>query len=310
MIQHRERHTTIVSIPEITHIKNKINQHIKVMNLHRITRQVFSLLSLLAILMLSCILQSCSKDLELWEATQLETTFHGDQTYPYEGGTFTVDVKSNNNWKVDFPNYVQLDKTEGFGDATISGKVSNSTTSSTRGIYINVTAGNNPPSDNKAGVIFKSINVSQESECDHIKIKVDSLSLVNECTNKYEEYYDYDLKMNRRIYYYDYHIKLDYEITSDLSDSEFARLMIEPKADIGVEEYATIYWQYGSNYSTSDFRTRTLPVKKGKGTITIEATQTNYLWRADHVYVTLSWLTNDNTTRTDVSKYTTNATYK
>ena len=162
-------------------------------------------------------LSSCSgDDLDPWEMARMELSQAGSTShFDYSGGSLTLNVKSNTDWTVAVPDWVEVDKASGTGDATLTFNVLENLTTDDRSGTIAVTARQQSQST-VAGRAQQVVSVSQTSILDHIagSIEVTDVKYTKEITRHASYiYYDYA--------YCDHTIT--FNVSSPFSDEELSQ---------------------------------------------------------------------------------------
>ena len=126
---------------------------------------------------------ACSDDYDPWELLKTEVTSTIPQSYSekvaWNGGTFTINVKTNGSWNIEVPKWLSVDKSEGNGDATIEATVERAWRAGERTGEIKLnTAGSE--SSNVAGTRSDKINFTQEGLENALKITDCSTDLTKE----------------------------------------------------------------------------------------------------------------------------------
>ena len=157
---------------------------------------------------------ACSDDYDPWELLKTEVTSTIPQSYSekvaWNGGTFTINVKTNGSWNIEVPKWLSVDKSEGNGDATIEATIARTSVAGERtGELILKTTGSE--SSNVAGRNEEKIEFKQEGLENAIKITDCTATFTKELTdNKYECGY-----------------KITYNINNELTDEEFNDMVNE-----------------------------------------------------------------------------------
>lgn len=128
-------------------------------------------------------LTACSDDYEPWKLLETEVTSTIPQSYSekvsWNGGTFTINVKTNGAWNIEVPEWLSVDKSEGNGDATIEATVERAWRAGERTGEIKLnTAGSE--SSNVVGTQSDKINFTQEGLENALKITDCSTDLTKE----------------------------------------------------------------------------------------------------------------------------------
>lgn len=151
---------------------------------------------------------ACSDDYDPWELLETEVTSNIPQNYsekvPWDGGTFSINVKTNGAWNIEVPEWLSVDKSEGNGDATIEATVERAWRAGERTgeIKLNTTGSE---SSNVAGKKEKKIEFEQEGLEKGVQITDCTATFTKELTdNKYQCGY-----------------KIKYNINNELTDEEF-----------------------------------------------------------------------------------------
>ena len=158
-------------------------------------------------------LTACSDDYEPWELLETEVTSTIPQSYSekvsWNGGTFTINVKTNGAWNIEVPEWLSVDKSEGNGDATIEATVERAWRAGERTGEIKLnTAGSE--SSNVVGTQSDKINFTQEGLENALKITDCSTDLTK------ESIFDND----RGYYYTQYGYSIKYTIDNPLTEDE------------------------------------------------------------------------------------------
>lgn len=170
-------------------------------------------LLLLSLAMVAFGVTACSDDYEPWELLETEVTSTIPQSFrekvSWDGGTFSINVKTNGSWNIEVPEWLSVDKSDGNGDATIEATVARTGKVVERtGEIILKTTGSE--SSNVAGTRSDKINFTQEGLENAIKIKECSTDLTK------ESIFDND----RGYYYTQYGYSIKYTIDNPLTDDE------------------------------------------------------------------------------------------
>ena len=158
-------------------------------------------------------LTACSDDYEPWKLLETEVTSTIPQSYSekvsWNGGTFTINVKTNGAWNIEVPEWLSVDKSEGNGDATIEATVERAWRAGERTGEIKLnTAGSE--SSNVVGTQSDKINFTQEGLENALKITDCSTDLTK------ESIFDND----RGYYYTQYGYSIKYTIDNPLTEDE------------------------------------------------------------------------------------------
>lgn len=161
---------------------------------------------------------ACSDDYEPWEL--LETTVtstipekeYSSEKVPWNGGTFSINVKTNGSWNIEVPAWLSVDKSEGYGDATIEATIARTSVveECNREIIVKTTGSE---SSNVAGRNEKKIEFKQEGLEKGIQITDCTATFTKQLTD------DYD--------YYQCGYKITYNINNELTDEEFNDMVNE-----------------------------------------------------------------------------------
>lgn len=163
---------------------------------------------------------SCDEELEPWVVASLELS-QGDEQHLFyhNGGSFTLGIKANTDWTVTAPSWIELDKTSGTGDATLTCNVLENLTASNRSGTINVVACQQSPST-VAGISQKSWSVSQTSEMgSYVDAFANNTTISDLSYTKEVTYHGY---MAPDHYYYVDHT-ITFTLASPLSDEELGQ---------------------------------------------------------------------------------------
>lgn len=259
-----------------------------------------------AAIMMSFMLQSCDEKLEEIDFTTLQVkTIGNEDVFPRQGGTFKIEITTNNRWSITPNSHLSFDKMEGEGNAVVNCQVLENISSYKRTDYISIHAGDDELRNNVIGNQEEGFSFTQQCWCDEIKMKVISLKLEKEKTD------DYHIYGHAYYYKYKYYVTFEYEIVTEFDEAVLKDVMSYARADYKINEFSRYYYDAYFLESWADSKSWTnivkyytnLPVKKGKNTITWEATQTNYLFTANAFYVDLTWNTQDGITRKDVVSF-------
>lgn len=157
---------------------------------------------------------ACSDDYEPWELleTEVASTIPQWEKVSWDGGTFTINVKTNGSWNIEVPEWLSVDKSEGNGDATIEATVERSWRAGERTgeIKLNTTGSE---SSNVAGTRSDKINFTQEGLENALKITDCNAAFTKQLTDDYE--------------YYQYGYKIKYTINNELTDEELNDMVNE-----------------------------------------------------------------------------------
>ena len=80
-------------------------------------------------------LTACSDDYEPWELLTAEMTStlpEQPNLVPWDGGTFTINVKTNGAWDMVVPDWMTVDQNKGFGDAVVNASITQNESSTRR----------------------------------------------------------------------------------------------------------------------------------------------------------------------------------
>lgn len=183
---------------------------------------------------------ACSDDYEPWELLETEVTSTITQNYldkvAWNGGTFTINVKTNGSWSIEVPAWLSVDKSEGNGDATIEANIARTSVAGERtGELILKTTGSE--SSNVAGRNEEKIEFKQEGLENAIKI--------TDCTATFtKQLTDYD--------YYQCGYKIKYNINNELTDEEFNDMVNEVYLYTSTSTNDYSYREYKYNLSKTD----------------------------------------------------------
>lgn len=159
---------------------------------------------------------ACSDDYDPWELLKTEVTSTIPQGYSekvaWNGGTFTINVKTNGAWNIETPEWLSVDKSEGNGDAIIEATVERAWRAGERTGEIKLkTTGSE--SSNIAGRNDQTIEFKQEGLENAIKITDCTATFTKQLTDDYE--------------YYQYGYKIKYTINNELTDEELNDMVNE-----------------------------------------------------------------------------------
>lgn len=160
---------------------------------------------------------ACSDDYDPWELLETEVTSTIPQNnlekVAWNGGTFTINVKTNGSWNIEVPEWLSVDKSEGNGDATIEATVERSWRAGERTgeIKLNTTGSE---SSNVAGRKEKKIEFKQEGLENALKITDCNAAFTKQLTEGKDSY-------GSRFSYYQCGYKITYNINNALTDEEF-----------------------------------------------------------------------------------------
>ena len=160
---------------------------------------------------------ACSDDYDPWELLKTEVTSTIPQNnlekVAWNGGTFTINVKTNGSWNIEVPEWLSVDKSEGNGDATIEATVERAWRAGERTGEIKLnTAGSE--SCNIAGRNDQIIEFKQEGLENALKITDCNAAFTKQLIEgKYPD--------GSRFSYYQCGYKITYNINNELTDEEF-----------------------------------------------------------------------------------------
>lgn len=116
---------------------------------------------------------ACNDDYDPWELLKTEVTSTIPQNnlekVAWNGGTFTINVKTNGSWNIEVPEWLSVDKSEGNGDATIEATVARTQAVRERTGEIKLNSVGNE-SSNVAGTQSNKISFEQEGLENALKI--------------------------------------------------------------------------------------------------------------------------------------------
>lgn len=219
-------------------------------------------------------LTACSDDYEPWELLTAELTSslpEEPDLVPWDGGTFTINVKTNGAWNIKVPNWVSVDQKEGSGDAVVNASITqnNSSIRRTGAIVTNFIG------DTKASVVGKNdktITLLQEATYEAVKINISKAEVYRN-----QGQYDYD---DRR-WHYDYGYRIEYEIESSLSEDEIKKTIkgLTLRIDYLLRNGAWDGNTYGFTSNTYDYTLEDAEKTKGKHVIE------NLNWKTNSYYI-------------------------
>lgn len=160
---------------------------------------------------------ACSDDYDPWELLETEVTSTIPQNnlekVAWNGGTFTINVKTNGSWSIEVPAWLSVDKSEGNGDATIEATVERAWRAGERTgeIKLNTTGSE---SSNVAGTQSDKINFTQEGLENALKITDCNAAFTKQLTEGKNP-------DGSRFSYYQCGYKITYNINNELTDEEF-----------------------------------------------------------------------------------------
>ena len=206
-------------------------------------------------------LTACSDDYEPWELLTAEMTStlpEQPNLVPWDGGTFTINVKTNGAWDMVVPDWMTVDQNKGFGDAVVNASITQNESSTRRTGDISIKfIGDTKAS--VAGSYAKGISFLQEALYEAVKINISKAELY-EKQSHYDNYY--------RRWYYDYGYRIEYEIESTLSEDEINSII----------EGLTLKIYYVISHGSSDtysYKLEAADITKGKHVIE------NLNWKTD-----------------------------
>ena len=160
---------------------------------------------------------ACSDDFSPWELLNAELTSsynENTEAISCEGGTFTMNLKTNASWTIEAPNWISIDQVSGTGDAIVNVNIPKNEKTDRRTGYI-LTHFLGSEKDNVAGKEDRSISVTQQASYEIIKIYILKANFIEN-----RLYLSNDKK--RWISSYGYHI--EYMVETSLSDAELEAL--------------------------------------------------------------------------------------
>ena len=206
-------------------------------------------------------LTACSDDYEPWELLTAEMTStlpEQPNLVPWDGGTFTINVKTNGAWDMVVPDWMTVDQNKGFGDAVVNASITQNESSTRRTGDISIKfIGDTKAS--VAGSYAKGISFLQEALYEAVKINISKAELY-EKQSHYDNYY--------RRWYYDYGYRIEYEIESTLSEDEINSII----EGLTLKIYYVI--PHGSS-DTYSYKLEAADITKGKHVIE------NLNWKTD-----------------------------
>ena len=210
---------------------------------------------------------ACSGDYDPWELLETEMTstlLEQPNLVPGDGGTFTINVKTNGAWNMVVPDWMSVDQNEGFGDAIVNASITQNESLTRRtGDIVTHFIGDTKAS--VAGRNDETISFLQEAA---VKINISKAELYRK-----NSHYSY----NNERWYGDYGYRIEYEIESSLSEDE-TKSMIQ-----GLTLKIDYLWQngawdgitYGYTSNTYTYKLEAADITKGKHVIE------NLNWKTD-----------------------------
>lgn len=224
-------------------------------------------LLLLSLVMVAFGVTACSDDYEPWELLETEVTStlpEQPNLVPGDGGTFTINVKTNGAWNMVVPDWMSVDQNEGFGDAIVNASITRNESSTRRTGEI-VTHFIGDTKSSVAGRNDETISFLQEAA---VKINISKAELYKKKSN-YNNYY--------KEWYYDYGYRIEYEIESSLSEDETKSMIqgLTLKIDYLLRNGAWDGITHGFTSNTYNHKLEVADITKGKHVIE------NLNWKTD-----------------------------
>lgn len=210
---------------------------------------------------------ACSDDYDPWELLKTEVTStlpEQPNLVPGDGGTFTINVKTNGAWNMVVPDWMSVDQNEGFGDAIVNASITQNESSTRRtGKIVTHFIG-----DTKASVAGRNDEIISFLQEAAVKINISKAELYRKKSN-YDNYY--------KEWYYDYGYRIEYEIESSLSEDETKSMIqgLTLKIDYLLQNGAWDGITHGFTSNTYNHKLEVADITKGKHVIE------NLNWKTD-----------------------------